>query len=252
MPLTASLRLPSVISASKHRVSIEMANKVSFRKPASSRTALASPKSAVSVANGGRPKRMSREELAPNVRSAIFKAAAKVVGEYGYNNASIARITETAGIAQGTFYLYFNSRQDLLDELLPHVGQDMLDFIRGRVAGAKDIYDVEERGFRAFFDYLKGNPGFFIILNEAEGAAPVAHQKHFKLLSDHYVESLKRGVNSGQIRNLRAEELETVAYMFMAARSYLYLRYVKGKREMRSVPEEVVQTYMKIVRDGLK
>ena len=232
--------------------SIDMANKTSSRKAASFRAAAGPAQSALPGPNGGRRKRLSREELAPSVRPAIFKAAAKVVGKYGYGDASIARITEAAGIAQGTFYLYFNSRQELLDELLPHVGQDMLCFIRDRVAGAKDIFDVEERGFRAFFEYLKDNPGFFVILNEAEGAAPIAHQKHFKLLSDHYVESLKRGVKSGQIRRLGTDELETVAYMFMAARSYLYLRYVKGKSGVQSLPEKVVRTYMKIVRDGLK
>lgn len=40
--------------------------------------------------------------------------------------------------------------------------------------------------------------------------------------------------------------------MFMAARSYLYLRYVKSKARVRSLPEKVIGTYMKIVRDGLK
>jgi AcrR family transcriptional regulator len=231
--------------------SIAMANKTSSRKTAPSRSAVAPAKSAPPEASGGRQKRLSRQELAPSARRAIFEAAAKVVGEYGYADASIAHITEAAGIAQGTFYLYFSSRQELLDELLPHVGQDMVRFLRDRVAGAKDVYDAEERGFRAFFDFLKEYPGFFRVLNEAEGAAPVAHQKHFKVMSDHYVESLKRGVKGGQIRRFRTDELEAVAYIFMAARSYLYMRYVKNESGGGSAPEEVVQAYMKIVRGGL-
>lgn len=188
----------------------------------------------------------------PEAREAIFAATAKVVGELGYADASITRITEAAGIAQGTFYLYFDSRQSLLDDLLPHVGQDMLRFVRGRVSGAKDVYDMEERGFRAFFEYLKDHPGFFRVLNEAEAAAPVAHARHFKLLSAHYVDSLKRGVASGEIRHFERDELETVAYMFMAARSYLYLRYVKDRANVRGLPEKVIATYMKLVREGLK
>ncbi|UQR61446.1 TetR/AcrR family transcriptional regulator [Bradyrhizobium sp. C-145] len=197
-------------------------------------------------------KRLSREERAAEARQAIFAAASKVVGQHGYADASITRITEAAGIAQGTFYLYFDSRQALFDELLPHVGQDMLRLIHDRVTGAMDIYDVEERGFRAFFQYLKENPGFFRILNEAEIAAPVAHSKHFKVLTDRYVESLERARNAGQVKRFDRDELETLAYVFMAARSYLYLRYVKGKSTARSLPEKVIQTYMKLVRDGLK
>lgn len=197
-------------------------------------------------------KRLSRAERAEGARQTIFEAAEKVVGRHGYADASINRITEAAGIAQGTFYLYFESRQALFDELLPHVGQDMLHFIRDRVTGAKDVYDLEERGFRAFFAYLKDNPGFFRILNEAEIASPAAFRKHFKLLTQHYVDSLRRALNAGEIRRYGEDELETIAYMFMAARSYLYLRYVKGRARVRSLPEPVIQTYMKMVRDGLK
>ncbi|MGJ7531396.1 TetR/AcrR family transcriptional regulator [Variovorax sp. GB1P17] len=197
-------------------------------------------------------RRLSREERTPEAREAIFAAAAKVVGEVGYADASITRITEAAGIAQGTFYLYFSSRQSLLDELLPHVGADMLVFIRERVTGASDVFEMEERGFRAFFEYLKANPGFFRVLNEAEAAAPQAHARHFKLLAAHYVDALKRGLATGDIRQFRKDELETLAYMFMAARSYLYLRYVKNHATVRMIPEKVIATYMKLVRGGLQ
>jgi AcrR family transcriptional regulator len=210
-------------------------------------------RSSPSVTASRRPrKRLTREELAPDAREKIFRAAAKVVGEYGYANASINRITEAAGIAQGTFYLYFESRQALFDELLPHVGTDMLHFIRDHVAGSKNVHHMEERAFRAFFKYLEGNPGFFRVLNEAEIAAPVAHRKHFALLTEHYVESLERGIEAGEIRNFDREDLESIAYMLMAARSYLHLRYIKGNHGRRTLPEKVVKTYMKFVREGLR
>jgi AcrR family transcriptional regulator len=211
------------------------------------------PAKGVKPVGRGKPrKRQSRDERASEARETIFRAAAQVVGKHGYADASINRITEAAGIAQGTFYLYFESRQVLFDELLPHVGKDMLHFIRDRVKGAKDVLDTEEKGFRAFFEYLKENPGFFRILNEAEVAAPVAHKIHFKLLADHYVESLGRGLKSGEITNFDRSELETLAYVLMSARSYLYLRYVKGSTQRAALPEKVIQTYMKLLRGGLR
>lgn len=201
----------------------------------------------------GRPrKRLSREERAVDVRAALFAAAAKVVGQHGYADASINKITEAAGIAQGTFYLYFQSRQDLFDELLPHVGEDMFAFISGRVTGAKDVLDLEERGLRAFFAFLEDNPGFFRILNEAEVAAPLAHERHFQQTADHFVQSLARGIKVGQIRSFDAEDLETIVYVLMAARSYLYLRYVKGKPSGTKVPEKAIKAYLRLIRDGLK
>lgn len=196
------------------------------------------------------PKRATRQERAENLRRKILAAAAKVVGEYGYADASIGRITDEAGIAQGTFYLYFESRQAIFDVLLPHVGAELLVYIGSKVRGAKNFLDVEERGFRAFFEYLRLNPGFFRVLNEAEVAAPVAHAEHLNLVMGRYVRSLKRSVDSGEIKNFGESELETLAYIFQSARSYLYLCHIKGKG-LKKLPDWVVQTYMKVVRSGL-
>lgn len=197
-----------------------------------------------------RPRRATRQERAENLRRKILAAAARVVGEYGYAEASISRITDEAGIAQGTFYLYFESRQAIFDVLLPYVGADMVDYIGGKVEGAQTFLEVEERGFRAFFDYLRRNPGFFRILNEAEVAAPAAHAAHVKMVTERYVKSLKRSLDNGEIKNFEERELETLAYVFEAARSYVYLCHIKGKG-LRKLPDWVVQAYMKIVRSGL-
>lgn len=195
-------------------------------------------------------RRATRQERAEKTRLKILRAAAKVVGRYGYADASIGRITEEANIAQGTFYLYFKSRQELFDVLLPYVGRDMLEFIREKVRGAASYYEVEERGFRAFFGYLLKNPGFVRVLNEAEVAAPAAHAEHMRVLTEVYVKSLRRSIDNGEIRSFDDQELETIAYIFQGARSYLYLCHIKGKNR-KKLPESVVQTYMKLVRGGL-
>ncbi|WP_420997946.1 TetR/AcrR family transcriptional regulator [Cupriavidus sp. 30B13] len=197
-------------------------------------------------------RRTTREARAEELRNKILAAAAQVVGQHGYADASIGRITEAAGIAQGTFYLYFESRQALFDVLLPHVGAGLLAYVRKKVHGAHSFLEVEERGFRAFFEFLRTNPGFVRVLNEAEVAAPVAHAAHMKLLTEHYVQSLQRSVESGEIREFEGKELEALAYVFQSARSYLYLRYVKGSEKTKKLPDWVVETYMKLVRNGLK
>jgi len=59
--------------------------------------------------------RSTRAERSEQTLNALLDAAGEVVGELGYQDASVARITSQAGVAQGTFYNYFNSRQDLFD-----------------------------------------------------------------------------------------------------------------------------------------
>ncbi|MGE0255103.1 MAG: TetR/AcrR family transcriptional regulator [Alphaproteobacteria bacterium] len=195
--------------------------------------------------------RPTRAEKSAATRRALIRAATEVVGEHGYAGASVARITARAKVAQGTFYNYFRSRQDLLDSLLPQLGRDLLDHVRAEVAGSAGVADMEARGLRAFFDFLVDVPGFYRVLNEAETLAPRAHKRHFALLTDRYVAALARAQQAGELQGYRPDELEALVYILMAARSYLALRYAVHGKRMRRVPDSVVATWAKFVASGL-
>ena len=195
--------------------------------------------------------KLTRDERAVILRDNILKAAAQVVGELGYGDASIAKITGIAGVAHGTFYLYFETRQDLFDQLLPHVGETMLTFISERVRGSSNYAELEERGVRAFFQFLDDNPGFYRLLNEAEFVAPKARKAHFKNLANHYCKSLRKSAVNGEITGFKDDELTDLAFAMMGARSYIYLNNSNYNRTDGSF-ESAVSTYVKIVRNGIK
>src|ERR1035437_9337006 len=48
-------------------------------------------------------------------RRKLVAAAEEVFNTYGYYDASIVKITEAAGVAQGTVYVYFRSRKEIFD-----------------------------------------------------------------------------------------------------------------------------------------
>lgn len=199
-----------------------------------------------------RPAKKSRTERVKENRRALVRAAAEIVGERGYEETSIARITERAGLAHGTFYRYFESRQDLFDQLLPDVGDELIDFLKHRASGAGSLMDVEERGMRSFFDFLLENPGFYRLLNEAEVSAPSAFEHHVTNLAAHYVAALERSRARGEITGFEPKELEVLAYILMAARFYMYLRFSKTPTGPQPIPDWVVGTYMKFITHGLK
>lgn len=197
------------------------------------------------------PKQSRAERVKAN-RRALIRAATELVGERGYDETSIARITERAGLAHGTFYRYFKSRQDLFDQLLPDVGNDLIEFLKARVSGARNLMNVEERGLRGFFDFLLENPGFYRLLNEAEVAAPPAFDQHISNLSAHYVAALKRSQARGELSGYEPRELEVLAFVLMAARFYLYLRFAKTPTGPQPIPDWVVEAYMKFITHGLQ
>lgn len=208
------------------------------------------PKAAPQPAAKAR-KRLSREELTPLARDAIFTAAACVVGEVGYADASVARITAAAGIAQGTFYLYFPTRQSLFDELLPHARRELLALVRQRAAGARDFLELEERGMAAFLEYVQRNPGFLRILNEAEAVAPEAYRRHWDDIAERFRRELHDAVSTGQVRRLDRAEMHTAVYLMMGARVSLYQMLHRERLEGSAAARAAVGHYMNMVRNWL-
>jgi AcrR family transcriptional regulator len=202
------------------------------------------------VKGAGHDRKKTRAQKTEEARSTLFQAAAEVVGEHGYANASVSRITQRARMAQGTFYNYFKSRQDMLDQLLPSLGDQMLDYIRQRSVAGETFLQREEWAFRAFFEFLKDAPYFLRILNEAEVFAPKAYRRHLQNVSTSYVRFLRGARDKGEVANLTDNELEAIAYVLMAARGYLGVRYAKLK-EKGQVPEYVMRAYAHLIENGL-
>ena len=205
-------------------------------------------------AAGGRARRsrQSRAERSESTLRALFDAAAQVVGEVGYADASIARITARANVAQGTFYNYFGSRQDLFDQLLPRLGAGMLDYIGARIDPEARGAEREVERIRAYFRYLDEHPEFYRILYEAETLAPVAHARHMEIIADGFVRALRRSRERGEMPDAFDDrDLEPVAYILLAARGYLSMRYGAGRGGGGRVPDWVVDAYAKLVRHGL-
>jgi AcrR family transcriptional regulator len=195
--------------------------------------------------------KLTRIEKSEETRKALFDAAAKIVGKHGYEGASIARITSRAKVAQGTFYNYFTTRQDLLDQLLPEMGDLMLEYLRVHMSTEAKGWQREEERLRAYFSFLEENPWFHRLVNEAETLAPKAHKVYFSRISAGYVRSLRRAIKVGEIKNFDESDLEPLSYMLMSMRTYLAQRYAYANGSVRAPDAQIIRTYVKLVRFGL-
>jgi AcrR family transcriptional regulator len=198
-----------------------------------------------------RKRKLTRAERARENRSRLIHAAQEVVGEFGYAEASVARIVDRAGLAQGTFYLYFDSRQDLFDQLLPEVGDEALAFIRDAVKGTKGFMAQEEKAMRAFFEYAVQNPAYFRVFTEAEIAAPAAYLKYTQKRTGSFLEVVTAAWKRGEIKGYTKQELGALTQMMLAARAYLFQEYAKTPQGLRLPPKWVVDAYVKFLAHGL-
>lgn len=193
----------------------------------------------------------TRAEKTARTRRALFRAAEKVVGEYGYRDATIAMIAFKAGVAVGTFYNYFESRQDLFDQLLPVMGREMLEFIRQRAESTANAIEKDEGRLRAFFEFLSFRPEFYRILYEAEVFAPAAFDEHMETVRKGYERVLIRARGNGDLAAYTDEEIEAVSMMLLGVRHYLCLHSVRRSGQIAAPPESAINAYVRMIGEGL-
>ncbi|MGD6836209.1 TetR/AcrR family transcriptional regulator [Bacillus thuringiensis] len=65
----------------------------------------------------------------------IIDAAVIVIAESGYHQAQVSKIAKQAGVADGTIYLYFKNKEDILISLFQEKMGDFVETIRQKTAG---------------------------------------------------------------------------------------------------------------------
>ena len=89
-----------------------------------------------------RPRAAPADAPPASKREAILRAAIDVFADRGYFNAQVADVARAAGVAAGTVYLYFKSKDDLLVSIFERSMRDGLEAGRRAVA---DLHDPAER-----------------------------------------------------------------------------------------------------------
>lgn len=193
-----------------------------------------------------------RADKQERTRRALLQAAIDIVGEEGYAAATVGKITARASVANGTFYNYFQSQQDIFDQLLPFLGDRLIAHVRAQVAEPLSGAARDRARFIAYFDFCRKNPAFLRVLNEAEVFAPNAYRRHVVVMYEGYLHSLERSVAKREIAEYPNDELPALVFMLMGIRSYMTMLY-QYNFVGRSTPsiEAMADIYEKLVTRGL-
>jgi AcrR family transcriptional regulator len=176
-------------------------------------------------------------------RNRLLEAAESVFGELGYHDASIVKITEAAGVGQGTFYLYFASKKEVFDELIRDLNRRVRHAMKESSSRGETRLEAELLGFGAYFRFTSEHPALYRIIRQAEFVSPEMLEFHYEKLAAGYVEGLRESMARGEVG---AIDPEVTAWALMAAGEMLGMRYILWGDG--SVPGKVEQELARIIR----
>jgi TetR/AcrR family fatty acid metabolism transcriptional regulator len=155
---------------------------------------------------------LSRRDPPPGAkRDALLRAAIDVFAERGYFNAQVADVARAAGVAAGTVYLYFKSKDDLLVSIFDRSMREGLAAGRAAVA---DLRDPRERLLRLARGHLArlGSDRNLAIVFQVELRQSTKFMEHFSstLLRD-YLGLIREAVADGQRAGLFRSDIRPTA-----------------------------------------
>ena len=177
-------------------------------------------------------------------RARLLEAAEQVFADLGYHDASIVKITEAAGVAQGTFYLYFCGKREIFDELVRDLNRRVRHAMKDASSHGRTRVEAELLGFQAYFRFTAEHTALYRIIRQAEFVSPEMLRYHYDKLSRGYVQALRGAVAAGEVGGI---DPEVTAWALMGAGELIGMRWIlwEGRPEM---PDQVLAEIERIVR----
>ena len=144
-------------------------------------------------------------------------------GEKGYHGASVTEITRAAGVAQGTFYLYFRGKKEIFLDLVDSLGKRLRELTLAARPPGGTYADAQAQGFRAFFELAHNHRAIYRIIQECDRVDPLTYRRFYTSLADAYARGAEDAIQKGEID---AIDPEVLAYAILGIGHFVALRYL--------------------------
>lgn len=172
----------------------------------------------VNIADNKQP----RTARGQRTRKALIDAAAIEFGEKGFHEGSISGITSRAGVALGSFYTYFDSKDAIFRALVKVMSEQVRDHVAPALANAGGAVDAERHALKAFLDFASEHRELYRIIDEAEFVDPDSFRGHYETTAQRIAERLQEGAERGEVIS-GVGEVE--AWAIMGMNVFLGLRF---------------------------
>ena len=177
---------------------------------------------------------------------ALLDAAAVEFGGRGFHDASICGITRRAGIALGSFYTYFDSKDAVFRALVTDMSAQVRDHVAPAVRAAPDGLAAERAGLAEFIGFVRDHKEIYRIIDEAEFVDSDSFRAHYASTAERIEARLRAAAARGEVRG----DVDDVhAWAIMGMNVFLGLRYGvwSEDRDIAAVADQAAS----LLRDGL-
>jgi TetR/AcrR family fatty acid metabolism transcriptional regulator len=184
------------------------------------------------AARRGTPARGDKHE-------AILRAAIQVFAGRGFFNAQVADVARAAGVAAGTVYLYFRSKDDLLISIFERTMREAIDQGRAALAGVSDPVERLRRIARLHLERMSRDRDLAIVF-QVELRQSTKFMEHFSATQvREYLGILRDVIAEGQAQGLLRRDVNPTlaAKVLFGALDEMATNWILSRRRYSPVPD---------------
>lgn len=176
----------------------------------------------------------------------ILDAAAEEFGARGYHEGSIARIAQRAGVAIGSFYTYFVSKEAVFRALVADMSRQVREHVVPFILAAPDRLAGERAGLAAYLEFVRTHKALYRIIDESAFVAEDAYRRHYVDVADGYAVSLEQAFGRGEVT---PGDWQVRAWAIMGMNVFLGLKF--GVWDDSRPADEIAAAAHALIADGL-
>ncbi len=187
-----------------------------------------------------------RTERGRRTLRAILDAAAVEFGEKGFHEGSISGITRRAGVALGSFYTYFDSKDAVFRALVRDMSEQVKEHVGPAIRAAQGQIEAERAGLLHFIKFARAHKEIYRIIDEAEFVDPESFRLHYATTAERIHARLSAAAARGEVRG---DISEIHAWALMGMNVFLGLRY--SVWDEGEDPEAIADTIASMLARGI-
>lgn len=178
----------------------------------------------------------------------ICLAAEELFYTKGYHNTSIVDITNDAGIALGTFYIYFKDKYSIYKYLLLLYSHKIRKAIATATEGLESRKEMERVGLKTFLEYIRENKHAYNIIWESMYIDKRLFVDYYDSFAARYVKGIEKAKDKGEVRDLDSMVL---SYLLMGVSNFIGLKYVMFDDDDKEDFDKIVDEVIRILEEGM-
>ena len=180
-------------------------------------------------------------------REAILKAGAKVFASKGFFNSKVADVAAAAGVADGTVYLYFKSKDDILHSIFNRGMEEFITEGKKEIAKLSSSVEKLRRIAQLHLEHLGADRDLAVVFQvELRGSTKFMEEFSATGFAE-YLEVIRETIEEGQRTGMFRTDVKAViaAKILYGALDEMVTNWILSKRSYPLAPmaEEVLKIF---------